>query len=256
MLKGNYMELTILGNNGTCPIEAGACSSYLVRTLSQKILIDMGNGSVANLQHYCDLKDIDIIIISHLHFDHFADLIPMKYALETRKCLGERIPMIDLYIPPMPQWLSEELSTNDVFNIQIIAEDIKVHKGNISISWRKVRHSIASFAVRVEAGDSSFVYSSDTGECAELIEIARNADTFLCESTFTGSGQDARQSHHLSAYGAARTAEAADVGKLLLTHFSEPSYPEVYTMQAREIFPHVVATHMHQTYPIAPSSRS
>jgi len=248
------MELTILGNNGTCPIEAGACSSYLLRTLTQKIVIDMGNGSVANLQHFCDLKDIDTIIISHLHFDHFADLVPMKYALETRKCLGERIPLIDLYIPPMPQWLSEELSTNDVFNIHIITDYLKVNKGNISFSWRKVRHSTASFAVRVESGNSSFAYSSDTGECVELIDIARNADIFLCESTYTGSGQDARQSHHLSAYGAARAASAAGVGTLLLTHFSEPRYPEAYTVQAREIFPHVVATHMHQTYPIAPRS--
>lgn len=155
----------------------------------------------------------------------------------------------------MPQWLSEELSTNDVFNIHIITDDLKEHKGNISFLWRKVRHSIASFAVRVESGDSSFVYSSDTGECAELIEIARNADTFLCESTYTGGGQDARQSHHLSAYGAARAADAARVGTLLLTHFSEPRYPETYTAQAREIFPHVVAANMLRTYPIALDSR-
>ena len=82
----------------------------------------MGNGSAAKLQKHLPLTQLDVIIISHLHFDHFGDLFCAKYALETKRAYGENLKPIPLFIPALPQWASEELCTNDVFQIHTIKD--------------------------------------------------------------------------------------------------------------------------------------
>ena len=92
------MKLTVFGNNATCPEADGACSCYLLQTKGKRILLDMGNGSAAKLQKHLPLTQLDAIIISHLHFDHFGDLFCAKYALETKRAYGENLKPIPL--PP------------------------------------------------------------------------------------------------------------------------------------------------------------
>ena len=101
------MKLTVFGNNATCPEADGACSCYLLQTKGKRILLDMGNGSAAKLQKHLPLTQLDAIIISHLHFDHFGDLFCAKYALETKRAYGENLKPIPLFIPALPQWASE-----------------------------------------------------------------------------------------------------------------------------------------------------
>lgn len=93
------MKLTVFGNNSTCPEADGACSCYLLQTKGKRILLDMGNGSAAKLQKHLPLTQLDAIIISHLHFDHFGDLFCAKYALETKRAYGENLKPIPLFIP-------------------------------------------------------------------------------------------------------------------------------------------------------------
>ena len=63
----------------------------------------------------------------------------------------------------------------------------------------------------------TFVYSGDTGYCDAVIELARGADVFLCEASWTHS-PDRPPNLHLSGTEAGRIATAAGVGELLLTH--------------------------------------
>ena len=72
------MRMTVYGNNATCPEADGACSCFLIEADGGRILLDMGNGSLAKLQKDIDLAALDLIAISHLHFDHFDyDAIPI-----------------------------------------------------------------------------------------------------------------------------------------------------------------------------------
>ena len=64
----------------------------------------MGNGSLAKLQKDVDLAALDLIAISHLHFDHFGDLFCAKYQLESRRACGEAIPRIPLLTPRLAAW--------------------------------------------------------------------------------------------------------------------------------------------------------
>ncbi|MDY0290157.1 MAG: MBL fold metallo-hydrolase [Sphaerochaeta sp.] len=249
------MKLTVLGNNGTYPQENGACSSYLITEGRYTLLIDMGNGSLAKLQHVCDVGAINAIVLSHLHFDHFADIIPLRYALETRRSKGIPIQPVHVYVPSAPSWLMKELSANDVFILHRIHDRFSVAEGPFSLFFRKVKHSIASYAVRVAHGSEVFVYSSDTAMCNSLLSIARDADLLLCEASYIGRDLG-QEGHHLSARLAGRVASVAQVGRLLLTHLPNDHDPAVVVREAAQEFPNVQATDLHATYPIKKLQRT
>jgi ribonuclease BN (tRNA processing enzyme) len=66
------------------------------------------------------------------------------------------------------------------------------------------------------------VFSSDVAPCPDLIEVARDADLFMCESALLDSSQDdpdPAQRGHMTAAEAGDAARAAGVKKLLLTHY-------------------------------------
>jgi ribonuclease BN (tRNA processing enzyme) len=243
------MKLTVLGNNGTCPKKDGACSSFLLETNNTKLLIDMGNGSVAKLLHICDLSEIDGIIVSHLHFDHMGDIFPYKYDIESRKYFGEKIKKIRLFIPPTPQWLYDELSTNNVFDIVYISDNLSDIFMDMQIQFCKVPHLVDSFGVRVAADSRIFAYSSDSGMSTQLEELAREADLFLCEATFLY--EEARAvTHHMSALEAGEVAKKSGVKKLLLTHLSDPVRESIYCEEAKKFFKNTRVSHMLESYTI------
>lgn len=242
------MKLTVFGNNATCPEADGACSSFLVEAGPKKILLDMGNGSLAKIRQKVDLADLDIIIISHLHFDHFGDLFCAKYHLETRKAYGEEIHKILLLIPKLPDWAASELSTNDVFEIHTISDGYSFVFDSIEINFTELVHLIESYGVRIQAGGKTLAYSGDTGICDAVNAVAANADVFLCEATFC-SKSNAEEKHHLSSKTAATVACDAGVKKLLLTHFHSNQREMIHT-EARKYFDHVTLTEIGGTYAI------
>lgn len=243
------MKLTVLGNNGTCPARNGACSSFLVEANGRKILIDMGNGSVSKLQNVCGLTDIDIIIISHLHFDHLADLFPFKYAIETKKHFGVDIDKIRLFIPPVPRWICNEISTNNVFDITYISDKYIETVKDIELEFFKVPHLIDSFAIRLNAGNKVFAYSSDCGVCDRLAEAAKDADLFLCETTFLDE-EAGDVTHHMSALHAGETAKRAGAKRLLLTHLTDPTREKAYCEEAKINFKNTSVSHILESYDI------
>ncbi len=79
------MRLTVLGKSPSWQDAGGACSGYLLEDDETTVLIDCGNGVFGKLREQIDYVDVDAVVISHLHADHFLDLIPYAYALPTRR---------------------------------------------------------------------------------------------------------------------------------------------------------------------------
>ncbi len=75
------MRLTVLGKSPSWQDADGACSGYLIEEDGTAILLDCGNGVFSKLRRYRDYTHIDAVVISHLHADHFLDLVPFSYAL-------------------------------------------------------------------------------------------------------------------------------------------------------------------------------
>ncbi len=80
------------------PRPGSACSSYLVQTENAAVLLDLGSGALGKLQLAIDYARLDAIVISHMHADHFLDLVPLRYGLKYGEPpRAERIP---LWLPP------------------------------------------------------------------------------------------------------------------------------------------------------------
>ena len=77
------MQLTVIGKHGPYETaEGGAASAYLVREGDTALLLDMGPGALGRIQKEIDIKKLNAIYLSHLHFDHTSDLLAFRYLLE------------------------------------------------------------------------------------------------------------------------------------------------------------------------------
>ena len=74
-----------------------ACSGYLVTAGGSRILLDCGPG-VVSLLLARDAAPLDAIVLSHLHFDHVADLIPLAFAHTFGLASDWKAPA--LHVPP------------------------------------------------------------------------------------------------------------------------------------------------------------
>ena len=75
------MRITVLGKSPSWQDADGACSGYLIEEDGFHLLLDCGNGVFSKLRRFIDYVDVDAVVISHLHADHFLDLVPYSYAL-------------------------------------------------------------------------------------------------------------------------------------------------------------------------------
>src|SRR5439155_6940345 len=90
-------------------------------------------------------------------------------------------------------------------------------------TFHRVQHYVMSHAIRVRAASgATLVFSSDVAPCPQLIEAARGADLFLCESAMLDASQDeadpARRGH-MSAREAGQAARQAGAKRLVITHY-------------------------------------
>ena len=68
------LSVTVIGCSGTYSSIDSSCSSYLFETATTAVLVDAGPGSSIELQKHIDLADLDAIIVSHEHPDHWTEL--------------------------------------------------------------------------------------------------------------------------------------------------------------------------------------
>src|ERR687884_77479 len=69
------LDVALLGTGGMMPLPRRWLSSVLVRYGSHLILFDCGEGTQITLRALgWGIKDIDLILISHVHGDHVAGL--------------------------------------------------------------------------------------------------------------------------------------------------------------------------------------
>jgi ribonuclease Z len=89
----------------------------------------------------------------------------------------------------------------------------------------------------------SIAFIMDTGVCEAAIELAKDVDVLIIESTYLASETDeAIKNKHLTARQAAQIAKEANVKRLVLTHFSQRYFSiEDFAREAKAIHSNVVA---------------
>ncbi|MBT2527779.1 MBL fold metallo-hydrolase [Streptomyces flavidovirens] len=235
------MKLTVVGCSGSFPSAESACSSYLVEADGFRLLLDLGNGALGELQRHVGLYDIDAVFLSHLHADHCIDMCGYFVARYYRQ-EGGRAPAIPVY---GPEGTEQRLTTAyaDTPSEKSMAEVFDFHTlkpgvfdiGPFSVRTEKVAHPVEAYGIRVEHGGRSLAYSGDTGVCTALHELADGVDLFLCEASFTYGKEDIPDLH-LNGREAGEHARRAAVGRLVLTHIPPWTDPQVNLADARAVY--------------------
>ena len=91
--------LTILGAGPAAPNPGGANSGYLLREGGTAVVMDCGPGNAGRIPLHVPVHQIDGVAISHLHPDHYFDLVALYYMLR----FGGQRP--DGYSPHVPLWV-------------------------------------------------------------------------------------------------------------------------------------------------------
>jgi ribonuclease BN (tRNA processing enzyme) len=196
------------------------CSGYLVTAGGARILLDCGSGVVSSLLER-DAAPLDAIVLSHLHFDHIADLVPLAYAHTMG--MASDWPAPALHAPPggaarlaalaEAGGASADHFASSGLTVSEYDPGAALAIGDATLTFRELVHPGGSHAIRVEAGGGTLVFSGDTALTPALGEHAAGADLLLCEATALPASEV-----HLPAGEAGRIAREAGCAALVLTH--------------------------------------
>ncbi|MDP1808613.1 MAG: MBL fold metallo-hydrolase [Actinomycetota bacterium] len=215
------MEVIVIGSSGTFPRPGGACNGYLVRHGATNMLLDIGTGVLSRLYDSVSPGDLDALVITHLHPDHFLDIYPYRYYLEF--CAAPKLPL-KVYAPAdAPSYIKPLFNEPDpakfdrVFDFIDIGQAGAFEVGSLSVTGREVNHLKPTYGISVEAGGGRLFYTSDTAYDDRLIDYAGDVDVLLAEATFLAA-QAGSPVPHMTTREVGRLAREANVGHLVLTH--------------------------------------
>lgn len=234
--------LYIAGSSSAVPRPGRANSGYLLRTSGCAIAIDFGTGSFARVREQIDPTRLDALVISHMHADHFFDIVPLRYALRYEM---ERERPLPVYLPPggirVAQTIGSPLKESadfydGVLELKEYAPDAPLRLGECTIRFARTVHYIPAYAMRIETPAGIFGYSADTAPCEAVPELVRGAGIFLCEAALGPSARERGERGHSNAYEAGEMAARARVEHLVLTHYGAKADPRALRDAAAKAF--------------------
>ena len=233
-------------------------TSILVRVGGKNILVDAGLGVTRGI---CDqgmeLKDIDLIIITHLHSDHYLEFGPffhtawvggLKHSIPVigpnglNKCWAGFIASmsfdIDLRIEDEGRCDFASLA-----DISVMSEGVIYEADGVKITTMLNEHPpiAESYALKIEAQGKTAVLSGDTTFMDQMVDFTKGAD-LLVHEVLLESGVDAlcaslgvtdgRLKHHLmrshtTAPDVGLIAKRAGVKALAVNHFVPGADPTI-----------------------------
>jgi ribonuclease BN (tRNA processing enzyme) len=222
------VRITVLGKSPSWPDAGGACSGYLVQSGDFSLLLDCGTGVFAKLRGVIDYLTLDAALITHLHSDHFFDLVPFSYALLlSPRRHGDPAPV--LHVPPRGRsvlrgmvgaWSQEDL-IESAFALREYEPREPLSVGPLQVRFCEVPHYTTAYAVELSDGERRLTFSADCGPNPALVEFARDTDLLLIEATLPGPETAAAQRGHLTAREAGEHGRQAGARRLVITHFSD-----------------------------------
>lgn len=188
-------------------------------------MVDCGPGTLRRLaQAGVSPMQLDAVLLTHYHTDHCADLAALMFALRSPH-LQPR-PKLTVYGAPGLSRLMEKLTEAwpwlhpKGYERQLVELEPGTFTAHgFEITAIPIRHTAQSLGYRLRAGGGLLALSGDADTCDELVDLALDADVFVCDSA---SPDDHKLDGHLTPGLAAGYAARARARELVLTHF----YPD------------------------------
>jgi ribonuclease BN (tRNA processing enzyme) len=217
------MRLDVIGAGPAYSDRAGATGAcYLVRHAGASLVLDLGQGSFPRLAGLVDPAEVEAVAISHLHPDHYIDVVPLRHYLRYEKPRRRVRIIAPAQLEPRLDALHGEPGFSaQSLDIEGLAEGT-TDVGPFALEARHVTHTDDSYGFRVTPLDAGadapgLVYSGDCGNASDIDALMRPGDTLLCEVSF-GPGPIVAGAGHLDGPVVGDLARRTGAGRVLLTH--------------------------------------
>ncbi len=199
---------------------------FFVRSGAARFLIDCGASSLTAMKRFgVDPGDIDTILISHLHGDHFAGLpfVILEAHLvgkRTRPLViagpaGTKHRLVDAMEAMFPE--SSRVTLRYPLEVVELAAEESRPLGSITVTPYVVEHpttGASPLALRIECGGRIIAYSGDTAWTDSLRRVARDADLFIVEAYYF----DRKNTMHMDYQTLAAHLPDLSAKRIVLTH--------------------------------------
>jgi ribonuclease BN (tRNA processing enzyme) len=252
------MKLTLCGTAAGPFTAQRASSGYVLQDVGHSLMLDCGPGSVRSaLAAGIELRDIDAIVLSHLHEDHCIDL--GAFALQAMYGRFERLPVV--YGPPgaldlVPRLMRVYRSTANLPPLQVIEIDSPDEREicGFTVRSEETPHApdLHAFSRSFSSNGRSLIFSGDTQANPNLmIGLAARADLLLHECFSTAglrryaelrTPEQAERllarlpNTHSNIRDVARIAQDAGVRRLVLTHILQTEVEADLRAEAAAIY--------------------
>jgi ribonuclease BN (tRNA processing enzyme) len=233
------VELHVLGSCGAWPEAGRAATGFLVGHDGFNVAVDLGTGTLANLERLVPHERLDAILITHKHLDHCLDLYPLTVARVFHR---EPLDPLPLYAPA---GVFERIAALEdaegveemrrLFDVRVIEPGAVFEVGPFRVSTRLLPHLVPNAGLRMEVEGSVLAYTGDTGPSEEIEELGREADLLVAEASWLEPDERIGPTH-LTAGQAAGHADRAGARALMLTHFWPGLDRDASREQAADVF--------------------
>ena len=174
------MNLTILGKYGPFAIN-GSTSGYLLENDGAYALLDVGSGTVSKMLKKIDVNNLKFLFLSHLHFDHIADIGVLSYAVKFLK--GDK--KLKVYFYDDNSDNAKYIKTIKEFEFINIAEGKNYYDSGFFFSFYKMAHPVISYGIKISNEERTLSYTGDTTLNCNLENLLRGSDFLLADGAFT-----------------------------------------------------------------------
>jgi ribonuclease BN (tRNA processing enzyme) len=227
-LAGKGVDVTFLGTGDAFASCGRFQSAYFIEADGCKILMEAGPTVLCAMKRM-EIKpaDVDIILISHLHGDHFGGLpfLILEYLWESPRRtsmviagprhLEERTWLLFRTMFPFSRGDIDRVKRQLKFVVLEPDSDQRIGKARVRAIRVPHMKRFHSLALRVEIGGRTIAFTGDSGWTDALVPFIAGADLFMCECTYFESTE---LDFHLNYPLIARKREELDVGRMILTH--------------------------------------
>jgi ribonuclease BN (tRNA processing enzyme) len=252
------VQVQVLGSGGPELADKRASSSYLVWISGKpRVLVDIGGGAALRFgESGATVSDLDVILLTHLHVDHSADLpalIKSSFFEDRTRPLPVYGPVGNKFMPSTVafvrtlfdstrgayRYLGDFISPMGSNTYKLQPHDVGEKRENIrvprktgEITWSVfandrlktsvttvIHGSTPALAWRIEAGEKSIVFSGDmNGEGDHLVQLARQADLLVAHNAVPEGASGVERFLHMPPSVIGRIANEAGVKQLVLSH--------------------------------------
>lgn len=222
------VRVTFLGSGDAFGSGGRMNACILVEADEARFLLDFGASSlIAMRRHGVDPNDIDAILISHLHGDHFGGI---PFLVLDSQFVTKRTDPLTIAGPPgtkeriertMEVFYPGSSYSDHGFELDTVEMEPGASRrlGSIQVTPYLVSHPSGAppFALRIEIDGKVIAYTGDTEWTGSLVEAGRGADLLIAEAYL----YDREVAHHLDYRTLAAHLDAIGPKRLVITHMSD-----------------------------------